>query len=74
MTDWRDDPDWRLVAFEDGALAETTNRPVAAAELAQPDGWASLYVPGRPRPVAIWSRVRDTGSAPSSPAGTIAVP
>jgi hypothetical protein len=70
--DWRDDPDWHLAAVYPGAPDDLTSRPPAEAELAQPDGWASLYA-GR-RILATWSRVRDVGSAPSSPAATIAVP
>lgn len=55
--DWRDDPRWQLVFYDPKyftASMEIPMRPTAAAELAQPDEWASLYA-GRTL-VATWSR------------------
>lgn len=54
--DWRDDPAWRLESWDRDYWGERPppERPTKAAELAQPDSWASLYA-GR-RIVATWSR------------------
>lgn len=55
--DWRDDPRWRLVDYDDEYFGDgrpVPQRPPHEAELAQPDNWASLYA-GR-KVVATWSR------------------
>lgn len=67
---WRSDPAWRLVQFDPGFFdGDPPAKPPEAAELAQPDAWASLY-DGR-RLVAVWTRADP--SPPSAPASTIAV-
>lgn len=55
--DWRDDPAWKLAAYEPDHYGtdRPADRPPKEAELAQPDSWASLYAGNLL--VAIWSRV-----------------
>lgn len=61
--DWRDDPNWRPVQYDPALYAEADipQQPVAAAELATPPVWASLYEGNR---IAVtWYRsVAPTGS------------
>lgn len=58
MTDWRDDPAWKLadadLDYWRSIGEKPPEKPPAGAELAQPDSWATLY-DGR-RPVATWVR------------------
>lgn len=53
--DWRDDPRWKLCAWDSEAFPEQpSDRPVARAELAQPADWCSLY--DGSRIIATWYR------------------
>jgi hypothetical protein len=55
ITGWRADPHWRLVYYDPTYFTDPPpDVPIAKAELAQPDRWASLY--DGSRVVATWSR------------------
>ena len=56
MTDWRDDPGWRLAEYDPAAYPNgAPAKPTPAAELAQPPIWAS-EIHGS-RAVATWARI-----------------
>ena len=55
MSDWRDDPSWRLTGWDvEHFKSQPADRPTQAAELAQPPTWASEY--HERRIVATWYR------------------
>jgi hypothetical protein len=56
MTDWRNDPVWRLVVYDPSYWEAPPEKPPNNAELCGDESWASVF-DKTGRAVATWNRI-----------------